>query len=152
MPRSPHVDQLSADLADAFLHIANRQRQILHRSLGQRGINPGQAVCMKMLASRDGATQSEIADAMQLTRPTVTRMLQRMERGGLVQRLPDEDDQRVTRVYVTDDGRDLMRSLHDGFADYVSRTVALLPESDRVELARILHHWAQLAQDEEASA
>lgn len=142
-------DELSAEVADAFLQIAHRQRQVLSRTLGRRGLNPGQAGCLKILEEHDGATQSELASAMHLTRPSVTRMLQRMERGGLVERRPDADDQRVTRVYVTGEGRDLMRSLHAGYADYVSRTVAQLPAADRAELARILHDWAALSQGDE---
>jgi MarR family transcriptional regulator, organic hydroperoxide resistance regulator len=140
------IDPLSADVADAFLQIANRQRQILHSSLGKQGFNPGQAICLKALADNDGATQSQIGEAMNLTRPSVTRILQRMERGGLVHRVADPVDQRVTRVYVTDTGREAIGSLRAGFAEYVSRTVALLPEDDRRELSRILRRWADLAE------
>jgi MarR family transcriptional regulator, organic hydroperoxide resistance regulator len=152
VPGPPRTDPLSEQVANAFLQIANRHRQILHSSLGKHGVNPGQAICLRALAEQDGAAQSEIADVMNLSRPSVTRILQRMEKGGLVRRAVDPGDQRVTRVYLTARGRDLIGSLRAGFADYVSRTVALLPESDRVTLARILREWAELADAAAAAA
>lgn len=43
--------------------------------------------------------------------PTVAVMLQRMEKAELIRRKPDEKDQRVSRVYLTDKGRDVHRDV-----------------------------------------
>jgi MarR family transcriptional regulator, organic hydroperoxide resistance regulator len=73
-----------------------------------------------------------------VARPTVTRMLQGMEKAGLVERRPDAADQRLTRVYVTSAGRDAGKQMGVAAAEYVNATIATLPEDDRRELARLL--------------
>lgn len=138
-------DQLTEDVAEAFLQIANRHRQVFHNALAKQGINPAQAFCMKILAENDGCTQSDVADAMHLSRPSVTRLLQRMERGGLVERTIDTHDQRITRVHLTESGRSLLGCLRTGYAEYVAQTVELLSERDRRELAKILSRWVRVS-------
>ena len=42
---------------------------------------------------------------LHLSRPSVTAMLQALEKSGAIERRSDERDQRLTRVYLTDEGR-----------------------------------------------
>ena len=61
---------------------------------------------MLMHLSRcDGATQSELARVTRMKAPTISVALRNMENEGLVERLADGDDQRVTHVYITEKGR-----------------------------------------------
>jgi DNA-binding MarR family transcriptional regulator len=48
---------------------------------------------------------TELARRLQVQPATITKMLQRMEKAGFVERRPDPDDQRVSRVYLTGEGR-----------------------------------------------
>ena len=91
-----------------------------------------------MLSANDGVSQRDLADMLHVARPTVTRMLQGMEKAGLVERRADETDQRLTRVYLTATGRDMEKEMGVAAAEYVNATIATLPEDDRRELARLL--------------
>jgi DNA-binding MarR family transcriptional regulator len=55
-----------------------------------------------------------------------------------VTRRPDEDDQRLTRVYITDEGRRRELELHAGWADHMNQTIGTLSEWERDTLARLL--------------
>ena len=57
-------------------------RQLMLRALGEQPTPPGQAMCLQVVASHDGATQREIGDLLRLSAPTVTAILKRMERAG----------------------------------------------------------------------
>jgi DNA-binding MarR family transcriptional regulator len=57
------------------------------------------------LWEQEGFTQTELADRLKITPATVTKMLQRMEKTGFIQRKPDAKDQRASRVYLTKAGR-----------------------------------------------
>ena len=69
------------------------------------GLCRGQPGLLNELWSRDGCTQTELGAAMHVQPATITKMLQRMESSGLLERRPDPDDLRVMRVYLTDAGR-----------------------------------------------
>ena len=56
----------------------------------------------------------------------------------LVERKPDENDQRLTRLTLTDAGREMARAMRTAQAGYVSETIGALPEDDRRELGRLL--------------
>ena len=53
----------------------------------------------------EGLSRREAAKRFGVPRNTITKMLQRMEKTGFVQRRPDANDQRVSRVYLTETGR-----------------------------------------------
>src|SRR5450755_2232895 len=124
-------DPLSALVFSEHMGIVHRQRQLLHRVFAKQHLHPAQAMCMRVLATRGELTQSELADAMTLSRPSITRILQRMERAGLVVRRTSAADQRQTLVELTVTGRDLQHSLDAAMAEYVAATLDRMPERDR---------------------
>lgn len=62
-------------------------------------------IILVRLSKRDGQTQAELVRASKMTPPSISTMLKNMEAEGLIIRKKDEDDQRITRVYLTDLGR-----------------------------------------------
>ena len=76
-------------------------------ALAEVGLHVGQEMVLLHLWQRDGLTPSELAGALGVEPPTVTNMLSRMERAGLLKRCRDPEDARCTRVYLTEQGREL---------------------------------------------
>lgn len=138
IPELDGVDELSAQVFRAFLGTARLHVQLMFRTLSDSGTHPGQLMCLRVLTVNDGAAQRDLADMLHVSRPTVTKMLQGMEKSGLVERRTDEADQRLTRVYLTGAGRAAEKEMSVVAADYVNATIATLPEADRRELARLL--------------
>jgi len=132
------VDALSSRVFRALLTTLRLHTQQMMRALATRGIHPGQAFCLRVMAERDGISQRDLADTLHLARPTVTKMVQALEKSGAVERRPDPDDRRLTRVYLTDGGRELAVEMHGVAADYINATIGTLPVDDRRELARLL--------------
>ena len=113
-------------------------RQLMVKLMSHQDSHPGQAFCLRMLGANDGITQRDLAEAMQLSRPAVTTMLQRMEKSGLIVRRADEADQRLTRVYLTDEGRALEDQMRETFASYISQVFDSMSVGDRRDLERLL--------------
>jgi DNA-binding MarR family transcriptional regulator len=140
------VDATTAMVFREFLALGRLQSQLLHRAFAKQCLHPTQAICIAVLAHHGELAQSDLGEALVLSRPSVTRLLQRMERGGLVTRRPDAGDLRQTIVALTPAGRELQHRMHEATAEYAMNTLALLPETDRAELARILAAWRRLAE------
>lgn len=131
-------DHPAAAAFRAFMRVLHLHRRLILQALGDAGSHPAQAICLRRLSAEDGLAQKELADEMFLTPPTVSRMLKTMEQSGVIERRPDAGDQRVTRVYLTANGRQLAEQLREVTARYVVETFGSLADEDLRELARLL--------------
>jgi DNA-binding MarR family transcriptional regulator len=75
--------------------------------LNRIGLDCGQRRVLETLGERGGRSQSELAECLHVSPPSISKMIQWMERKGLVDRPPETDDERVLRVHVTRVGRSL---------------------------------------------
>ncbi len=76
-------------------------------ALAEVGLHVGQEMVLLELWREDGLKGGELAARLRVEPPTVTRMLQRLEGCGLVERRKDPDDARGVRVHLTEGGRAL---------------------------------------------
>jgi DNA-binding MarR family transcriptional regulator len=143
LPEPEGVDPLSYAVFSAYMRTLHLHRQLMTKLMSSPDLHPGQAFCLRTLAANDGITQRDLAEALRLSRPAITTMLQRMQKAGLIVRRPDETDQRLMRVYLTEDGRALAGQIAERFATYISSAFDALSAKDRRELERLLGIVAQ---------
>lgn len=65
------------------------------------------------LWKHDGMSQQELCEASYRDKPSITRLLDNLERQGLVQRVPSKDDRRIKRIFLTAAGAGLRDSTMD---------------------------------------
>ena len=75
------------------------------------GVSIPQLLCLRYLYGRSGykASHSEIKDYLSLNASTVTGIINRLEKKGLVAKLPRETDRRVSYVTITEHGAQLIK-------------------------------------------
>ncbi len=139
------VDELSTRVFRAFMNALRLHRQLMLAALTELDTHPGQAICLRFLSANDGITQRDLADALHLARPTVSKMLQAMEKAGAIERRTDEHDQRLTHVYLTARGHELEAAFRTVSAGVINETIGSLPERDRRELERLLEAFGDSA-------
>jgi DNA-binding MarR family transcriptional regulator len=137
------VDPCSARVFGAFMRAMHLHRQLMLHVFAEQQTPPGQAMCLRIVAAHDGATQREIGEMLHLAAPTVTSMLKRMERLGTIAREADPDDQRVTRVRLTPAGRTLEGELRGILAHSLGQILDTMTEDDRHQLAGLLEALAE---------
>jgi DNA-binding MarR family transcriptional regulator len=98
----------------------------------------GQPPVLRILWEGEGLTQTELAERLQITPATITKMLQRMEKVGFIQRKPDAKDQRISRVYLTEDGRAIQTQVEAVWKTMEAETFSGLTSEERVLLRRFL--------------
>ena len=87
----------------------NRQHQnLLQELLQDYELYPGQPPLMFSLEREPGRSQNELAKELSIQKATLTVMLNRMQKTGLVRRESDARDQRISRIFLTDKGRGLL--------------------------------------------
>jgi DNA-binding MarR family transcriptional regulator len=109
-PQEPATSDASARPAltrdDSLGYLVNHLGRLLERALRSRierhGVVPGQFGPLLVLYERDGLTQRELCAKVQIEQSTMAYTLQRMERDGLVRRVPDPHDGRQSRVLLTE--------------------------------------------------
>jgi DNA-binding MarR family transcriptional regulator len=83
-------------------------------------------------------TMNELAKVLGLDKSSVTGLVDRAERRGLVARAPSAADRRSVLVSLTDQGRALAASVAGRFETDVSQLLALLPAADRSALTSLV--------------
>ena len=109
------------------------------------GLTLAQALLLETAVDADHPTVGEIAHAADISSPSATRMLQQLERKGMVRRRRSEEDERTTVVTVTDEG---VRALDVHRARVRARLLDLFQEVDpslRPVLIELLHTMRDLA-------
>lgn len=92
-------------LNSTVTQVARALRTRLSHGLAESGLYPGQDGVVQLLAQADGQTPGALAHQLGVKAPTMTRTIGRMEAQGFVQRRTDGRDGRLTKVYLTDEGR-----------------------------------------------
>jgi DNA-binding MarR family transcriptional regulator len=132
------VDELSLEAFRALRDTMKLSGLAMGRRFGAHGAHMGQAAVLRVLGARDGISQREISEMLHLTPPSITAALQAAEKAGLVERKTDEADQRLTRVYLTEQGRVAAAAQRVVLADFINQTLGALSAEERSELARLL--------------
>jgi DNA-binding MarR family transcriptional regulator len=119
-------------------HISHNFKQIRFSQFEEIGLYPGQPRLLHSLAEKDGISQRALAQQMNITPATLTRMLQRMEKNNLIIRKADEKDQRIILVYMTDTARETLKKL-DRINEKTEEDIfGTLNEDDREKLTAYL--------------
>jgi DNA-binding MarR family transcriptional regulator len=121
-----------------FVLLAKRLRLEFESRLSPLGIHAGQDRLLQELWQEDGVTQRELIERLSVEPPTVTGIVQRLERDGLLRREPDPENRRVQRVYLTEAGRKLEDPVRKVWRDVEEAFVRDLSTSERDQLQRLL--------------
>jgi DNA-binding MarR family transcriptional regulator len=92
-------------------HLARLMAQALRTEISPLGVVPGQFAQLLALYEEDGLSQTELCERVRVEQPTMANTLRRMERDGLVRRLPDPGDGRRAIVTLTERARGLEEAL-----------------------------------------
>jgi MarR family transcriptional regulator, organic hydroperoxide resistance regulator len=118
--------------------VCKAHRGAVGATLAEVGLHVGQEMVLSHLWGQDGLTPSELADRLGVEPPTVTNMLSRMERSGLLERRRDQRDARCTRVYLTEKGRELRDPVQRRWEAVQERAFAGLTPEEETLLRKLL--------------
>ncbi len=92
----------------------------------------------KVLSDGNGHSMGELADAVLLNHPTLTKMIDRMVSDALVYRVQDPKDRRKVLMFVSDRGKALCRRLNSLAVSQEEHIVESYGDKSTTELKRLL--------------
>lgn len=141
------VDELEHLLREISVLIKRRGREILN----DFPITPPQFNALLALRHLGVPTMSQLCDHLGLASSTVTDLVDRMERTGLVERVRDSEDRRVIRLQVTERGQEVFNAVIGHRRRFLGGVLEGMDEGAVGELIRLLTVLHGLMHDEEAS-
>jgi len=127
------------------LDIARMARRL--RQEAGAGLSPSQTAALATIERHGPLTPSELANRERVQRPTVTRVLARLEEAGLVERAADPADRRSWLVSVSAGGRELLDAVRTRKDAYLATRLEALEPEDREVLDRAAALLERMLQD-----
>jgi DNA-binding MarR family transcriptional regulator len=140
---------MSAPRQPRFVFLLNRAQRVLQRWVetrpgGWEGISSAQAGVLFILASRGSTTIGEIAAELTVAPAAVTNLSKRMQAAGLVERVADEHDARLTRLRMTAAGEQAAIAARGALAGLNAHITRGFSDAELALVARWLEQVAAL--------
>jgi DNA-binding MarR family transcriptional regulator len=91
------------------------------RTLAEIDIRPAQYSVLAVVAANGGLSQSDLADTLGIERARLVRLLDRLEKRGLLQRLASAKDRRAHALQLTPEGQRVYKQAHKLAASHEAR-------------------------------
>lgn len=113
----------TADLRFGYLihDVSRLRRTVFDRWLSPSGITRSQWWVLAFLSREDGMPQTHLADQLDVGKVALGALIDRLEASGFVRRVASTTDRRVKLVYLTDDGRAILRTVRSNSRDFNRR-------------------------------
>lgn len=115
------VYRLDDTLGFSIHKAAVRLKQSMGGLLRPFSLTPEQFGVLARLWEQEGLSQRELAEMLYKDKPTVTRMLEKLEQRGLISRKPDVRDRRIVRVYLTEAGKKMEQPILEAIRGWRSK-------------------------------
>jgi DNA-binding MarR family transcriptional regulator len=140
-PSKPITKHLAYLLAQANREI-NRQLDARFR---KEGVPVEQWRILKVLSDGKGHSMGELAEAVLLNHPTLTKMVDRMVSDSLVYRVQDADDRRKVLMFSSDRGKTLTQRLNSLALSQEDHIAESYGNKETAELKRLLESLIEKA-------
>jgi DNA-binding MarR family transcriptional regulator len=125
---SDDLTGLAAEVRTEIARLAYHLRTPATRS----GITPTRLAALSALARHpDGLRQGDLAELMNVSAPSMTRLVEIMTEAGWVERERDPDDQRALLLVISPIGQKTLDTLRSESASVLSAELADLTEAER---------------------
>lgn len=139
-----HRACLARMAADAVLTMAVAVERTLDRHAGEFGISDAKLEVLEVLSCCAGrrACLYTLGDRLGVSRPNITKLVDGLERSGLVVRLPHPDDRRMVQAQLTPEGAALAAQALPGRVARLERTFGDLDDAELEDLVSLLQRAA----------
>jgi DNA-binding MarR family transcriptional regulator len=149
----PEAYKLQVDrIVETIIYLYTESRRLTKEQAARHGLTGPQLSVVKMLEDIGDLSLSELSERINAQNSTVTGIVDRMEREGLVERKRSSDDRRVVHIRLTKKGSDLSRSLKfEPFEIFRDAFANALSQDELTHLLQLLDKLATFVRKEVAT-
>jgi DNA-binding MarR family transcriptional regulator len=136
--RFPRFKPINAQVLFAVRALAQRVNDDATGRLAQLGLTAQQYNYLAVIYVEESVTPNEIGELIHTASPTVTSMLNALERSDLIVRTPSTTDRRSSVVSLTARGRSLYERAFRLHHDHMEETMGALSVDERQQLVDLL--------------
>ena len=140
---------MNDNLCSKINYLARLLLSRVNEKTGPYGVTQGQLPVLCCLNDEEGQTQAELCKNIQVEQPTMASTLGRMERDGLISRVPSEQDRRQSRIFLSDKVRPVVEALQEKRDEVISRMVRDMSAEERETFVRLLDMAVKALQSDE---
>ncbi|MAM67895.1 MAG: transcriptional regulator [Rhodospirillaceae bacterium] len=134
--RQSQIDPIGYLIGD----VSRMIRTVYDRRVEPLGLTRAQWRVMTRLNRLESCTQTELATALEVEKPTLGKLIERLEVKGWVDRRADPNDARSKRLYLTPAARPVLADMHKEAEDVVAGIFAGLDGEEAARLHAMLDH------------
>ncbi len=131
-------EDLSRNFGFILNDVARLMRTTFDRRVKALGLTRSQWWVLNHLFRNDGATQSELAEILEIEKATLGRLLDRMEQKGWIRREGHADDRRAKRVFLTDEVEPAIKTMRAAAAEVRRESMAGLSAARQTQFVDAL--------------
>ena len=133
-PSAAHGYSLGFLLAD----VLRLSRAEFRRQASGLRLTPALSRLLFYVDQIPGCSQAELAAYLDVTSATTGRMIDRLEAGGYVRRLPDSTDRRTFRIHLDTAAAPLVARMHEALARTTEKLLVGIPGDEEQAMRRTL--------------
>ncbi len=152
-------EQFNAQTGEEADQVLIVLRQIIHaidvqskKLAKETGLSTPQLVVLKAVEDLGEVTTKAVSDEVSLSQPTVTAILDRLEKQGLVERHRSTKDRRIVHPKLTDAGRDMLTKAPPLLQETFVGAFSGLPKKRRKEILAALNDVARMMRADDFDA
>lgn len=132
-------DKEISNIYGLFYNVMRLHHQRAHMLFEELGIYPNHYFTLLFISEHNACSQRELSEIIKTKPASITVMLQKMEKWELIKRRSDANDQRITRVYITDKGKQDLELGMQVMKELNKDCFGFLGEDDQKNFYRILN-------------
>lgn len=98
-----------------LVSFAIKHRKVMQSLLDKTGVYQAQHYLLMVISSNQYASQKELADSLEISTATVAVSLKKLENGGYIKKVMDEDDNRLNKIVITEKGNKVVEQSREIF-------------------------------------
>ena len=119
------------DLMDHAGHLLRRAQQIAVAAYAEevgRELRPRQFSLLLAIYQQPGLRQVDLTELIAMDRSTISEIAERLEKRGLLRKMPDQQDERASKLYLTEQGEREIEEALPGIIEVNRNLLTRLPE------------------------
>ena len=126
-----------------LVKVNRKLRTLYDAQVKLQGLTLARARMLYHLGNRDGLTQKQLAQLLEVEQPSMVSLIDAMEKKGFVSRVPIEGDRRAKGIFLTEHAREEAGKIQRYSDEVNEKVLAGIDEADLQVTARVLEQIAQ---------